>query len=524
MTEIRQHHAWSIVLVLVVLTIGSSHASERHAVHLVNGHWFDGTDFVPREFYAVEGVLRSTYEGESATVNLGGGWVLPGYGNAHTHAIGNGRFDAESRRFLEGGVFYVANPNSLGSLSAEARELTRTPDTVDAVFANGGLTGPGGHPIQIFESEPHGSLRAGDAYFTIADTSDLEQTWPTIHAGQPDFLKIYLEGSEHHAERRSDPAYYGRRGLDPELVPAIVELAHSAGLRVAAHVTTRYDFTTAVAAGVDEIAHLPLEALQPRDAELAADRGTVLVTTVLSHRPSHWVEDLDALHHHNLRLLREAGVELVLGTDSQASVVDEVLKLESLGVFTGSELLTMLVQTTPQWIFPDRRIGRLEPGAEASFVVLAANPFQDLTHLREVKIRVKSGHLIPIESSAGGSLPGIGQQLVHTIMSRGVEETVVEYHRLRSTEPDAWDFSEGQLDALGDALIRHGKALEAVAIFELNCRQFPESPTAWSSLSEAQATAGDLSGAAESERRAAELAGHTASRSHGSPSPPPEKP
>ena len=43
-----------------------------------------------------------------------------------------------------------------------------------------------------------------------------------------------------------------------------------------------------------------------------------------------------------------------------------------------------------------------------------------------------------------------------------------QYHELRTEQPDQWDFSEGQLDALGYAMIQHGKADAAVAIFELN--------------------------------------------------------
>ncbi|NIN49335.1 MAG: hypothetical protein GTN62_04375, partial [Gemmatimonadales bacterium] len=56
-------------------------------------------------------------------------------------------------------------------------------------------------------------------------------------------------------------------------------------------------------------------------------------------------------------LLRDAGVGLVLGTDSQASIVDELQKLAALNVFGRSELLRMLVMDTPRWIFPDRQLG-----------------------------------------------------------------------------------------------------------------------------------------------------------------------
>ncbi len=462
-------------------------AGSQEAYRFVNGHWFDGSGFAAREVLVVGGVVREDAgEARPQVVDLEGGYVLPGYGNAHSHGIGNNDFTEESNKFLARGVFYVANPNSIGAQTAAARKALESLATVDARFANGGLTSTGGHPVQIFESRAEDHAMDGNAYFAIDDLEQLESRWPDVLAGEPDFLKIYLERSEHHAARRNDPAYYGKRGLDPTLVPPIVERAHAAGLRVAAHVTSRYDFRVAVEAGVDEIAHLPLEELETTDTQLAATNDTVVVTTALSHRPADGVQDLDALHRHNLALLHEAGVQLVLGTDSQASIVHEVQKIASLNVFGRSELLRMLVIDTPRWIFPDRNLGTLTAGSEASFVVLAENPLEELGALEQITSRYKAGQALEIHTAPKEDKPGIGQTLVHTIMSRGIDAGIAEYHRLRAEKPDGYDFGEGQLDALGDALMQHGKQAEAIAIYQLNHKQFPESVKARAKLAEVQ--------------------------------------
>jgi imidazolonepropionase-like amidohydrolase len=480
-------------------------SNAREAKRFANGHWYNGSGFEQREFFAIDGVLRERWEGDATIVDLGGGWVVPGFGNAHSHGIGNENYTVESERFVANGVFYVANPNSIASKSTAARESALATETVDARFANGGLTCSGGHPIQIFEDAPNSKHMAGDAYFVIDNSEMLDDRWPEVLAKEPDFLKVYLERSEHHAARKDDPAYYGKRGLDPQLVPEIVERAHAAGLRVAAHVTSRYDFQVAVEAGVDEIAHLPLEPIEEADAHLAASLGTTVVTTALSHRPSDGVSDLDALHRSNLEILQRAGVPLVLGTDSQATVVDEVLKLLSLGTLEATELLRMLVHDTPRWIFPDREIGRFVDGAEANFVVLESNPLEDITALRRIQARYKSGERLELSDRIEEELPGIGQQLVHTLMARGTDAAIVEYHRLRAEEPDAWDFSEGQLKALGDAMFQHGKKAEATAIFELNCEQFPHSSNVWNSLGDSYAEIGEIAQAKRSYERALEL-------------------
>jgi imidazolonepropionase-like amidohydrolase len=489
--------------VLLLLSPGMSYASE--AQRFVNGHWYDGSAFIQRDFFVVDGVFRESWEEDATIVDLGEGWVVPGFGNAHTHGIGNGEYPAESQRFIANGVFYVANPNSIASTSTPARETALVTETVDARFANGGLTCSGGHPIQIFEDTPKADQMAGDAYFIIDDSRMLEDQWAEILSKRPDFLKIYLERSEHHSARKDDPAFYGKRGLDPQLVPNIVERAHASGLRVSAHITSRYDFQIAVEADVDEIAHLPLEPLEEADASLAASHGTRIVTTALSHRPSEGVADLDALHRSNLEILQRAGVTLILGTDSQASVVDEVLKIQSLGTLQSEQLLRMLTLDTPKWIFPDREIGAFVDGAEASFVVLESNPLDDMRALRNIRACYKSGQRLELNERAAEELPGIGQQLVHTLMSRGIDAAIAEYQRLKAEEPDAWDFSEGQLDALGRAMSQHGKKAEAVAIFELNCEQFPRSSNAWGSLGDSYVEIGDDIKAKQSYERALEL-------------------
>jgi imidazolonepropionase-like amidohydrolase len=54
--------------------------------------------------------------------------------------------------------------------------------------------------------------------------------------------------------------------------------------------------------------------------------------------------------------------------------------------------LNLWTTTTPQAIFPDRRIGRLDAGYEASFLVLGGNPLDDFSAVRTIRRRVKQGH------------------------------------------------------------------------------------------------------------------------------------
>ncbi|HEU4520575.1 MAG TPA: hypothetical protein VFT12_01150, partial [Thermoanaerobaculia bacterium] len=259
-----------------------------------NGRWYDGSRFVQRTMWSVDGVFRDSFDGApDSVVDLAGGWVIPPFGDAHHHAFGGGDPARDILRFLSAGIFYVKNPNNQRSLAAPIRPKVNLPESVDVIYSNGGLTATGGHPSPIY-----GPGLEGDAYFFVDDEASLARTWPQVLAGQPDFLKIYLE----------DSGTPKNRGLDPKLVPSIVKRAHAAGLTVSAHVTSAADFRIAVAAGVDEINHLPLEKLTSDDASRAAAKKTRVVTTTISHRDTSRVKDLDALHRENLQLLHNHGV------------------------------------------------------------------------------------------------------------------------------------------------------------------------------------------------------------------------
>ncbi|HKG21751.1 MAG TPA: amidohydrolase family protein, partial [Blastocatellia bacterium] len=225
-----------------------------------------------------------------------------------------------------------------------------------------------------------------------------------IKAGKPDFIKVYLEYSEEYQARKDDPRYFGKKGLDPALLPRIVARAHADGLRVAAHIDTAADFHNAVAAGVDIIAHLPLARIADADARMAASRKTVVVTTTMSHRKTDHVSGLDDINRHNLRLLRGAGVMLAVGTDDNSrTALAEAENLHRLGVFDNLTLVRLWSEASAQAIFPRRKIGLLKEGYEASFLALEGNPADDFSHVKRIAFRFKQGHVIGGKGAAAGS-------------------------------------------------------------------------------------------------------------------------
>lgn len=390
---------------------------------LGNGRWLLGGRFVERTRYIVGGSLRDRADGTpDSTLDLHGGFVIPPFGEAHNHNVESAaRIGALAARYLRDGVFYVANPNVLPQSRAALAGKVNTPTSVDVAFANGGLTGPGGHPIEIVRrSIARGSWTAADGegafYWTIDDRDTLARKWPAILAQHPDFLKVYLLYSEEYERRRTDSASFGWRGLNPALLPEIVARARTASLRVAAHIETASDFRTAVAAGVDQIAHMPgfrvdehvklvnsaPYTIADADAREAARRGIIVVTTLggaaeldAAGPDSLTRRALDALHRCNLATLQRAGVRLALGSDTYGDDSKaEARYLHSLGVFSDSALVQLWSHDTPRAIFPGRAVGRLDAGDEASFLVLACDPLARFVCTDSIRVRVKDGQLL----------------------------------------------------------------------------------------------------------------------------------
>jgi hypothetical protein len=401
-------------------------ATSQRTYELRDGQWL-GADGFQRDTRYVVGarITRQRPVQVDSVIDLAGRWIVPPFGEAHNHNVDYTtprRTDSVLARYLHDGVFYVQNPGILPRGRDSLAGRVNVPGAIDVIFANGLLTATGGHPMGLYRRNlTRGAMTAADgdgAFFWLIDSlPDLERRWPRILAGRPDFIKVVLVHSEEYARRRNDSAYFNWRGMDPALVPAVVQRAHAAGLRVGAHVDTRGDFQNALVGGVDEILHVPgfrgderteltdraPYEISEADAKLAAARGVVVVTTLggaLGFDPrgadSLRRRQFDALATRNLRVLRAAGVRLAIGSDTYRD--DSALEAEylaTLGVFTPLELLGLWSEATPRAIYPKRRVGCLDDGCEASFLALSGDPATDFANTGRIVLRVKDGRPLP---------------------------------------------------------------------------------------------------------------------------------
>jgi glyoxylase-like metal-dependent hydrolase (beta-lactamase superfamily II) len=93
-------------------------------------------------------------------------------------------------------------------------------------------------------------------------------------------------------------------------------------------------------------------------------------------------------------------------------------------------------------------------------------------------------------SIAGVTRRSICDPMTAILVADGLEAAIAEYRRLKTEQPEDFDFGEGQLNALGYQLLAREMLAEAVAVFELNVEMFPEASNPYDSLGEAYLAAG----------------------------------
>jgi imidazolonepropionase-like amidohydrolase len=442
------------VALLAVLFVGLSEtaASEQSpawaaddTIALENGRWFDGARFRQRRaVYIVGGRLESRRPSRiDRRVDLSGAYVVPPLGDAHTHRYdGPFGFPAQRQADLTDGVFYAMTMTAPARGVARIRDQFSGPTNVDVRSALGGITGPDSHPAEIYEAVALGfytfeqqlanqaqireSRRAnGNAYHIVSNIEDLDRSWAALMAQQPDLVKVFLRSSERYEEGWGKWGPGG--GLDPNLLPAVAERARAEGLRLAVSASSISDFRAALAVDADMVTHLPCYQdtesggvdnpyydlpsdeecrLTSADARAAARQGVVslLITSEWDKPREERAQRYRDFENWNVSQLERAGAALAIGSNAYGeTVLPGLIALSNTTLFSRARLLRLATMDTPNAIFPERAIGCMRRGCEASFLVLNADPLQSFEALRDIRFRVKEGLLLSYAAISGAS-------------------------------------------------------------------------------------------------------------------------
>jgi len=108
------------------------------------------------------------------------------------------------------------------------------------------------------------------------------------------------------------------------------------------------------------------------------------------------------------------------------------------------------------------------------------------------------------ESLSGGAKESISAPLSRTIMEKGISAAIEQYHTLKKTQQDAYNFGEYELNMLGYQLLWRNMNEAAIEIQKLNVQAYPDSANPYDSLADAYEANGDVELAIESYEKVLE--------------------
>ncbi len=236
-----------------------------------------------------------------------------------------------------------------------------------------------------------------------------------------DFIKIMASGG-------------GTAGTDPtkpyftlEELQAIVDEAHSLGLRCSAHCEATASVERAVRAGVDTIEHAGFQepdgtrTYRPDVVEEMVARGLSYSPTIQTayrgldrYRGEHDVVDprIEAARYkltrklENLRLMLDAGVTVVAGTDAISCFGDYVVGLE-LFTYAGMSPEDTLVSATSAAakVLGLDDVGTLGAGMVADFLLIGGDPLDNIANLRRLDQIFLAGRRVEVTEAIRAALP-----------------------------------------------------------------------------------------------------------------------
>lgn len=373
--------------------------SRTKSLSIIGAQVWNGAGFEERDVYIRDGLVVDAADEGAEVLDGSGGWLLPGFIDAHFHAYATSMDGMENER---GPLSYAAINGTQRLARALRRGFTTVRDVAGgdiglARAIDAGLfdspryhfTGPA-----LSQTGGHGDPRAAhvDICFSHGHMCEVVDGVDALRVAVRDRLrtgahaiKIMTSGGVFSlADPLRIPQY------SPEEVRVVVEEATRRGSYVAAHAYSSEAVMHSIENGVRSIEHGNL--IDSATAEAMAAHEAFMVPTLAAYDTMErrgaeiglneisLAKNLEVLSkgQEAIQLALAAGVSVGFGSDLMGDLEDDQLRgvrlqTEAAGA---AEMIRSLTEVNAALI-GDPRLGSLKVGAFADAVLLGANPLEE---------------------------------------------------------------------------------------------------------------------------------------------------
>lgn len=337
-------------------------------------------------------------------IDATGKTIIPGLINAHGHLNSEDRLGV----YLRDGITTILSLGGDKEFALRDSCSKAPPGTVPRLYVTGPIQDSSAIPGAVAVTTPEQARKSVDE----------------LIRNKPDIIKV-----------RIDDFRGARQKMTPEVYGAVIDEAHKNGFRTAAHIVFLDDAKGVLRAGVDYIAHSvrdqevdeefialmkkrhvsysptltrelsvftysetpsffsdPFFLKEADPAEMTQMRDPKRQDTMKTDPAAQWYKEHMAVAMRNLKILSDAGINIAMGTDSgggpgrfQGYFEHLELEYETKAGLTPMQALVSATSGAAKAINISKEVGTLEKGKLADFLVLTANPLDDIKNTRAIE-------------------------------------------------------------------------------------------------------------------------------------------